>query len=421
MNNSLIDFMNQWEYTTMRPGLERIKYLMELMGNPHKNLEFIHIAGTNGKGSIANFISNILEESGYKTGLFTSPHLDSVNERIKINNQEISLEKMESILKGIVPYLNKMSKMEIGSATYFEILTAIAFKYFFDENCELVVLETGLGGKYDATNIIETSLVSVIAKIGIDHTEILGNDIRDIAYQKAGIIKEKGNVLIYPQNDAVKKVLSTVAKVKYANIYSPIFDDIVNVHHNMDGQNFDYQEYKNIKISLLGRYQINNAVMAMEAIKILREKGIESSEVALRNGILKTKWPGRFEVVKNNPPFIIDGAHNIDGLENLVSSLAALFPHKPITFIFGVLNDKDYKQMINRIISIANKIYTVTPPNNRAVSAAELAQEIKGKFDNVESCNTIQEAILKSESDSDVICAFGSLYLIGEIRKYFCN
>lgn len=415
-----LEFIRNTKKFGIKPGLHNILKLLELMGDPHKKLKYVHIAGTNGKGSTAAFINSILIESGYKTGIFTSPYIQRMTEQIKINNTEIEkyqFAKLTEFVKGKIEIM-----LEHGGChpTEFEIITAIAFQYFYEQVCDIVILEVGLGGRIDSTNVIETPDLGIIAAISYDHINILGNTIQEIALEKSGIIKHKEDIVTYLNSPYVTKIIEKVCEEKNAKLYNTDFSSIKVMKQDIKGQAFNYKKYKTLEISLLGEHQVKNAAVSVNAAEVLKNKGYNITEETIRKGLLKARWPGRLEVLKKDPVLIIDGAHNVEGVKALKKSLDLLFPGKKLTFIIGVLSDKDYQSMLAHILPGCEKLFTVTPNNSRALPAADLAVVAKKYCKNIKICNTVETAMKKSlaeTSKDDVICAFGSLYYIGEIRN----
>jgi len=403
-------------------GLTNITRLLELMGNPHRKLRFVHVAGTNGKGSTVAFISSILAKAGYRTGIYTSPYIERFTERIKINDVEISEQDLSRITQFVKEKAEKMLSQGGNHPTEFEIITAIAFQYFYEKKCDVVVLEVGLGGRFDSTNVIDTPLVSVITTISYDHMDRLGNTLPEIAFEKAGIIKPGGDVVIYPQRAEVEKVFEDVCIERGALLHRADFSKLRLENFSIDGQTFRYKNYEDLRISLLGEHQAANAAVAVEAVEILKNKGLRINESHIRDGLSNTRWPGRLEVLNKDPVFLIDGAHNPEGAMVLRDALNKYFPDKEKIFIIGMLKDKDYKAVIETIAPIASRFVTVTPGSERALPAAELGKFIETYCKNVTISDTIEEAVqasLKFAKGNSVICAFGSLYYIGEIRKLF--
>lgn len=415
-----LEFIRNTQRLGMKPGLHNISELLERMGDPQKKLKYIHIAGTNGKGSTAAFISSILIESGYKTGIFTSPHIQRMTEQIKVNNAEIEkyqFARLTELIKGKIEIV-----LEHGGChpTEFEIITAMAFQYFYEQGCDVVVLEVGLGGRLDSTNVIDTPDLGVITSISYDHMNILGNTIQEIAREKSGIIKHGGDIITYLNSPSVTEIIEKTCEEKEAKLHNTDFSSIKIIEQDMKEQTFNYKEYTDLKISLLGEHQVKNAAIAVHAAEVLKSKGYNITEKTIRKGLLKARWPGRLEVLRRNPVLIIDGAHNVEGMMALKKSLDSLFPGQELTFIMGVLGDKDYQSMLAHILPGCEKLFTVTPNSSRALPAAELAKTAEKYCKNIQICGTVETAMKKSlaETPKDgVICAFGSLFYIGEIRS----
>ena len=321
-------------------GLHNIGALLGLMGEPHKKLKFVHIAGTNGKGSTSAYISSILTEAGYRTGLFTSPFIQRFTERIRIGDDEISQVELAEITSFVKSCVDRMIAMGESHPTEFEIVTAIALEYFYREKCDIVVLEVGLGGRFDSTNIIDTPEVAVIATINYDHTDRLGSTLAEIAFEKAGIIKPGGDVVIYGQDREVEKVFENACAERGAKLTRADFSGIVVHDFGIDGQIFSFERHDRLRIKLLGRHQTRNAALALKAAEVLREKGFSISDAALKRGLENTRWPGRLEVLSRDPVVLIDGAHNPEAAAVLKNTLDVYFPGRPVTFIMGVLMDK---------------------------------------------------------------------------------
>lgn len=411
-----LQYIHSPKYNNMRLGLDNIKSLMSALGNPEKQLKFVHIAGTNGKGSVASYLSHILEKAGYKTGLFTSPFIERFNERIKVNQEDIS----DDSLAKITEMIKKIIEKEEISTTEFEIMSAIAFQYFYEQQCDIVVLEVGLGGRLDSTNVIDHPLLSIITSIGLDHQAFLGSTLTEIAGEKAGIIKENTPVLLYSQEKEAEDTVYRVAREKKSLVFQPDFSQITNISTDLSGQSFDYKSLKDLKVSLLGKHQLKNAAVVIEAVQLLKQNGIYIDENALRLGLAETKWPGRFEIIHQNPIVVIDGAHNIDSINALVDNLTKYFHDKKIIAILGILQDKDVEEMIEGVSAVIDSFITVTPNNPRAMKAEDLACRLTSKNQLAQASQSFEEAIelaIEKAGKDGIICSFGSLYYIGEIRK----
>lgn len=414
-----ISYLTHRSWRTSRLGLERMRELMARLGNPQDGLKFIHIAGTNGKGSVSAMLSSILTESGYQTGLYTSPFINRFNERIQINGASISDEELEQTT---VMVRQQAEQME-DHPTEFELITAVALCYFAQQNCDVVVLEVGLGGRLDATNIIPVPEVAVITPIGLDHTEELGDSLDQIAAEKAGIIKPQCSVVLYPQARTVERIIESTC-IERASSLTPVQPIKLAVKSStLSGHIFDYDGRKNLHLSLLGNYQPMNAATAITTITALIKKGWNISDEAIRNGLAKARWPARFEILHVAPYFIVDGGHNPQCVESILDSLNCYFPGQKLTFLWGVMADKDYVTMADLILPHADRIITVTPDNPRALPAKKLAEHLVAKgFVNVTPFSCVEEGVklaLNAAGKKEVICAFGSFYMAGAIRSCF--
>lgn len=412
-------YISQTQWMGSRLGLSRMEELLNYMDNPQKKLKFIHIAGSNGKGSTASMLASVLIEAGYKTGLYTSPFIHCFNERMQINGEYISDEELIEIVERLRPYVDKME----DKPTEFEIITCIAFEYYHRHNCQLVVLEVGLGGRLDSTNIIDSPEVAVITAIGLEHTKELGNTIEKIAFEKAGIIKKGCDVVLYQQQPSVHQVVKQVAEKAGVTVYEADFAEIEVTKESLKGQVFNVGHTKNITITLLGEHQLRNAAVVLKTLEVLRKRGYSISDEALYEGFRKAKWLGRFELLQENPRFIVDGAHNPHGVRSLVAGISTYFPGEKITFVAGVLKDKNYKEMFDLIVPYAKRIIAVEPGIYRALSHHELKEFLQESYEvEVIEAGGINEGIKKAlelSSDNEAICAFGSLYMVGAIREYF--
>lgn len=417
-----IEYIHGTQKFGSKLGLHNIGILLGLMGNPQKKLKFVHVAGTNGKGSTTAFIGSILMEAGYKTGIYTSPYIQRFTERITIGNKEIAKDELAEITSFVKANVEKMLAMGENHPTEFELVTAIAFEYYFRKSCDVVVLEVGLGGRFDSTNIIDTPDVAVITTISYDHTDRLGKTLPEIAFEKAGIIKSGGDVVIYAQSSEVEQVFERVCSERSASFHRTNFSRLTLHEFGIDGQTFSFGGYENLRIGLLGEHQIRNAAVAVKTAEVLKSRGYHITEDHLRMGLLKTKWPGRIEVLSRDPLFIIDGAHNPEGAAMLRKALDEYFPGKPVTFIMGVLTDKDYISMMKIVLPGCKRLVAITTDSPRALSAVELAKSASSYCKNIQISDTIERAVsmcMESASAEDVICAFGSLYYIGAVREIF--
>ncbi len=411
-----VAYLNKPRWRSMSLGLGRIAELLEKLGNPQNSLRFIHVAGTNGKGSTSAFLAQIMQEAGYKVGLFTSPYLITFEERIQINGEVISRDDLVQVTLQVCNIAEDMAE----HPTEFELMTAVAFLYFATKKCDIVVAEVGLGGRLDSTNIISRVEVSVITPIALDHCAVLGSTIAEIAQEKAGIIKPNVPVVSAPQTKEAKMVLEKVARSNNASI---VFADGA-----IRGDNgcFSYKTFEKLTISLLGRYQRSNAVLALEAVRCLQEKGWNISRKALYRGLANTKWPGRFEIVSKKPCIIVDGSHNEQGVVALLETLAYRYPNCPVVFVVGILEDKEHKKMLELLLGSACAFVAIPVDNPRALSASDLAHEAqmvatcqKRKVEIYES-TSVTEGIEKAVAlvcEGGVICACGSLYSVANIKR----
>jgi len=405
-----------------KQGLQNIGKLMSLMGDPQKKLNFVHVAGTNGKGSTSAFIGSILSEAGYRTGIYTSPYIQRFTERIRIGREEITGQELAEITAFVKSCADKMVEAGENHPTEFEIITAVAFEYYCRKKCDIVVLETGLGGRFDSTNIIDVPDLAVITSISLDHTQILGSTLGEIAFEKAGIIKPGGDILLYSQNRDAEAVIEEACSQHGARLHRTDFSDIVLHEFGIDGQVFSFGGFDRLKISLLGRHQTRNAAVAVTAAQLLADKGYAITEAEIRRGLESTKWPGRMEVLSKEPVLIIDGAHNPEGASVLKSTLEEYFPGRPLILVMGVAADKDYMAMIRTMVPGCKSFTAVATLTDRTLPAEELA-DCAGRYCNNVSINdTIEGAIktsLETAGNDDVICAFGSLYFMGTVRSMF--
>ena len=412
-----LDYIHSVKWRGSKPGLERTQELLKALGNPEKKLKFVHVAGTNGKGSTSACIASVLEKAGYKTGLFISPYILRFNERIQVNGEFISDDELEYLTGKIRPFADAM----VDSPTEFEIVTALAMCHFLRAGCDIVVLEVGMGGRLDSTNVIDTPELAVITAIGYDHVKELGPELSDIAREKAGIIKSGGDVLIYGGDPAVEEVFEDISAERGARLIKADFSRITDTTFSLDGIKLDFTPYDGLFIPLAGAYQPYNAAMAVSALEILRGKGYRISDGDIRNGLASVKWPGRFEVLGRDPVFILDGSHNPQGMKATAESLRALFGDEKFVFILGVMADKDVDTMVEYIASLAKVILVVKPGHERAMDPAELAEKLKRFGVPVVDCGSVGNGVSEAFSivGGDKICALGSFYMSADIRAAY--
>lgn len=403
------------------PGLSSIRQLCARLHDPQDKLKFVHIAGTNGKGSVLAYVSTILQEAGHKVGRYISPALTDYRERFQINGKMIPKNQFGGYLERVKTAAEQMEAEGLPHPTQFEVDTAFAFLYFLDKKCDIVVLETGMGGLMDATNLIRTTVCAVLTSISMDHMAALGNSLAEIARQKAGIIKENCIVVSYGQKEEAMQVIEKEAERCGCPLRIADVSDAKRIKYGLLKQRFSYGRYDNLEITLAGQYQIANAALAVEVSEALAEAGFSIPEKALREGLLKTRWPGRFTVMGGNPLFVIDGAHNEDAALVLAESIKFYFSHKKIIYIMGILADKEYDKIIKITAPYAEQIITVTPPHNqRALGGYELAQTVREYHSCVTVADSLQESVemsclLAGGEKNTVVIVFGSLSFLGEI------
>lgn len=402
----------------VKPGLERISKLLKMMGNPQDKLKFVHVAGTNGKGSTCTFVSSILKNSGYNVGLFTSPFVTEFRERIQMNGKMIPKEDLVRILDYIEPMAESMSE-DGEEITEFELITAIAFQWFLDMRCDVVVLEVGLGGRFDATNVIGVPLVSIIASISLDHTAILGETLSKIAYEKCGIIKNNGTTVVFPeQHGEAMNVIERISKERKNTLVIPNPDEIQEIVSNISETDLLYKG-EVITSHLIGEHQKLNLLTALSAIDVLNHKEFNIPFAAIQMGTEQAKIPARLELLSKTPVVLLDGAHNPDGARVLSNAIKKYLSGKKVVAIMGMLRDKDSELALKQLAPHFDSILTVSVSNARTLTEDELAKEAKAYCDNViavkeKFCAVDKAMSMVSENDAVVVC--GSLYLAGELR-----
>ena len=397
------------------PGLGRTQALLEKMGNPEKKLKFVHIAGTNGKGSTAAMTASILRKAGYRTGLYTSPYIYRFHERMQVDGLEITDEELSEITEYVKPLAESLTEVP----TEFELVCCIAFEYFVRKQCDIVVLEVGMGGAFDATNVIETPEVAVITNIGLDHTEVLGDTVEKIAETKSGIFKENGHAVVYRSTPSVEAVYEKVCAEKHVKLVKADFDSLRLKKHTLDGQVFDCGDRKDLVLPLLGDHQLHNASVVLSIVDTLKIIGWNINEQNIRDGMKDVKWPGRFDVVSHSPLFIIDGGHNPQCIEALVKNVEDYLHDRKVIALTGVLADKDYADMYVPIMPFVNQFVCITPPNPRKLESAELAKYLRTKGAQAVGSDSIMDGVktaLELAGSDGVVLCFGSLYSIGSIR-----
>ncbi|MEG1524606.1 MAG: folate family ECF transporter S component [Clostridia bacterium] len=410
-----LDYIHHVTWRGSNLGLERTRELLDRVGHPEKGMKIIHVAGTNGKGSTVVMLSAILQQSGYKVGMYTSPYINRFNERMAINGEPIADDELAMLTEQLKPAADVMA----DHPTEFELITVIALQFFQRHDCDIVVLEVGMGGELDSTNVIDVPELAIITNIGLDHTRELGPTITDIANAKAGIIKEGGDVVIYGLNEEADAVFFKTCELRHAHLVVTDHTQIHNVSVSLDHLTFDFGEYKALNCGLIGSYQVHNAAVVLTAVELLRKKGWQLAEAAVRAGLSRVKWPARFEILQRNPLFIADGGHNPQGIEAAIDSIRMHFPDRKLVFLLGIMADKDIPHMIEQLGPVAKEFITVTPDNPRAMPAEELAVRLFELGYTASACENVKEGVLKSiqtAGENGIVCALGSLYMLGDVR-----
>lgn len=396
------------------PGLERIQALLDAMGNPERKCKFVHVTGTNGKGSTCAMVASILRKAGNKTGLYTSPYLIRFNERIQINGEQIS----DADICELTEYVKPFAESIFERPTEFEMVTAIGFEYFARRKCDIVVCEVGMGGEFDATNVIPAPEAAVICNIGLDHTEVLGDTLEKIAGAKAGIIKPGCDAVLYRERPSVEAVFEERCKALNVPLHKADFDSLHLLSHSLEGQVFDWERFHALRLPLLGEHQLHNAAVALTTARVLQKRGWKITDAQIREGIESVRWPGRFELMRKDPMFIIDGGHNPQCIEALVKNIRDYLPGRELTVLTGVLGDKDFHCMYRDVTQYAKEFITITPANARALTAEKLADYLRQFGKPVTACDVVADgvrlAIEHAGKDGVVLC-YGSLYMIGDI------
>lgn len=405
---------NFWNGGTF--GLGRMVQLLDLIGHPEKDLKFIHIAGTNGKGSTASLSANILRKAGYTVGLYTSPYIFKFHERMQVNGECITDEELIDICGRIK---EKADTME-SQPSEFELVTCIAFEFFKRRRCDIIALEVGLGGEFDATNTIGSPEVAVMTNIGLDHVELLGDTLEKIAETKSKIIKPGCQCVIYRGPASVEAVFEARCREVGAELTRADFASVELLSASLEGQLFNWGPYKALQLPLLGQHQLKNAATTLTVMMVLRKLGWNISDEAIREGIATVSWPGRFELVARKPLFIVDGGHNPQCIEALVNNVRDYLGDRKMVILTGVLADKDYNEMYRDMVPFASEIVTMTPPNPRALTAQALKAYLDQFGKPVTACDSIAEGVqmAKAKAGEDgVVLAYGSLYMVGDIEN----
>ncbi len=416
----VISYVNTNRGDGQKESLDRLYTLLEKLGNPHKNLKYIHITGTNGKGSTASMFQSVFQESNLSVGLFTSPHLEVVNERIRLNGENITDADFIRLVDVIEPHVLELEEQMKQNYYAFELLTAVAFLYFQEKQPDIILLEAGIGGRLDSTNVIEESEVSIITSLGLDHMATLGETLEEIMYEKVHILKEEGYLITGPITEHLKLIANRQAEQVNGNVTFLDKNEIKIYESTLGQQVFSYREWKDVKITLLGLHQIENACLVLEACEQLIHKGWPLEKETIYRGLEKASWPGRFEKVFDEPLFYMDGAHNEASVKRMVETLETTFTDQKFYFVLGMMKDKEYAKMIQQVEHLAKAFYLVSPDWQRGFDVTEVARDLNREgyqaiaMENIdEVLNFIQNEIPKDET----VIQFGSLYLVGEMKQ----
>ncbi len=417
-----IRYIENIGWSKTRLGLSRTRQLLELLGNPQKQLKFIHTAGSNGKGSTCAMFDAILRAAGYRCGLYTSPYIEDFCERIRVNGENIPGERLAEITERVRVCAESME----DHPSEFELVTAIAMIYFLEEHCDIVVLEVGMGGEMDSTNVIDAPELACITNIGLEHTEYLGSTLEEIARTKAGIIKPGSRCVIYDGDPVVTACVESVCRDRGVSCVCTDFSRLKPESEDLSGQRFLWKEadgsFTGYTIPLLGEHQLHNAALVLTGTQILREAGWKISREAVLQGLSEVWWPARLEVLSTDPVVILDGGHNPQCAQALTDSLKELIPGQKVVFLAGVLRDKDYETIVDYMIPWAREFVCVTPVSTRALTGREFSEFIRSKGVPARHCDDIGsglETALKIVGRDGVLVIFGSLYLAGGARKVF--
>jgi len=410
--NQALEYIHSVTWMGSRPGLSRTRELLDKMGNPQDKLRFIHVAGTNGKGSVCAMTASVLQAAGYKTGLYTSPYILRFNDRMRINGADISDDELAEITE----YVKQHAETMVDHPTEFELVTAIGFEYFYRHACDVVVLEVGMGGELDSTNVIKAPLVSVITELALDHTGVLGSTLEEIAKAKAGIIKEGCPVVSADNTEEGKAVVSAACKAVGCRHRSVNFDFYEDSRACMDGIAVTVQgeEYA---VSLCGKYQFKNLAIVFDVLEELRNRGLAIPKEAVKEGLSKVKWQARFEMLSKAPAFIYDGGHNPHGVRAAVDSYKLHLDEEKAVVLIGVMADKDYAVELEMLTEIADSFIAVKPNNPRSLSSKELARAIEKAGGKAEWADTVEQGVAMALSKNKTVFATGSLYMYEEVKN----
>lgn len=402
-----------------KPGLERMTALMERLGNPQEGMKYIHVAGTNGKGSTCALLANILTKAGYRTGLYISPHLTDFSERMQVDGVPVPHEEVPALAEQVFAAAGECQAQGIR-LTEFELITAMAFLWFQKRQCGVVVLEVGLGGRCDATNVISQAELSVITSLSLDHTAVLGSTVEQIAFEKSGILKKGGVCVCYPDEPhAALNVIRITAQVQQCRLVVAAMKDATYVDSSLDGTRLLTETSLPLTLPLLGEHQVKNAVTVLACVKELKKMGWNIPDNALQQGFAAVSFPGRMEVLRQQPPVILDGAHNPEGTAALAKAMKKYVTKKRVIGVCGMMADKNAAEAVRRLDGTMEKVFTAAPCSPRAMSAQELAALWEKRRIPAQPMASLREALqaaLKEEGAQHGVLVCGSLYLAGEAR-----
>ena len=414
-----MQYIHAVQWAGHKPGLSRTRTLLAALGDPHRQLKFIHVAGTNGKGSTAAMLAACLQAAGYRVGLYTSPFINRFNERIQVDGEQIPDRALVQLVEQVKPAADAMADVP----TEFEIITALGMLWFAQQRCDIVVLEVGLGGTLDSTNVIDPPECAVITALGMDHVRELGPTLAEIASAKAGIIKPGSPVVSYGGAPEADAVIARAAARQNAPLTVVDFAKLNVRGGDLDGVNFDFDGLENIRLPLIGSYQPKNAAVAITALRVLRQRGWNIPESAIRQGLEQVSWPGRFELLRHSPAFLLDGSHNAHGMRATVQSLRDRFPGQKFVFLLSIMADKDVDEMLELLLPLAKQFVTVAAHTPRAMPAQTLAEHIRVRGGTAEPAPSIEAGVARAVAlgGSGPVCALGTLYFSGEVRTAFAQ
>ena len=413
------EFLDSYSVPYVHTDIHRMQNLMHELGDPQKGLSFIHVAGTNGKGSACAMLASVCRKAGYRTGLFTSPHLIRFNERIQVNGEEISDAALAEVLTKVCEANDRLKE----KVNWFEIVTAVGLVWFARCGCDMVVLEVGVGGEFDGTNVIDTPVCAVMMNLGLDHTKQLGNTLEQIARTKAGIIKEGGQVVCYRYAPEIEAVIEERCQAVGATLHKPDFNKIRPISADLDGQVFDVGDVRDIHLPLIGAHQRYNTAVVLQVVEVLRGSGFSISHEQLMEGLRDVSWPVRMELVDQNPLFYVDGGHNPQCIEAALACLRSLRKEsQPLVFLTGILKEKDWQTMVAMLKEESNTFVIVEPDSSRALDRQTIASSIQELGGDATICSSVEEGIQKARAlatHEGLVCCIGSLYLAGEVLHWF--